>query len=108
MEPRLCLRSPLKLPITLTFRDKEVLCTSRDISLGGMYLEADDAFVSAGAEAMLSFSLHQNSNNKWRSLKAVVAYTKADGLGISFQQIDKEAFNSLQELLLFTRQQNLH
>ena len=108
MEPRLCTRSPLKLPVTLTFKDKKVTCTSRDFSLGGMYLEADDAFVSEGADAVISFSLHQNNRNTWHSLSAKVAHTKIDGLGVSFQQLDKATFNTLQELLHFTRQQNLH
>jgi len=108
MEPRLCLRSPLKLPVTLTLKDKTILGTSRDFSLGGMYLEADDAFVSEGTDAIISFSLHQNNRTKWHRLHAKVAHTKADGIGISFQQLDKAAFNTVQELLIFTRQQNLH
>jgi len=108
MEPRSCIRSPLKLPVTVTFKDKKVACTSRDFSLGGMYLEADDAFVSQGAEAIISFSLHHENHNKWHSLSAKVAYTKVDGLGISFKHLDKVAFDTLQELLHFTRQQNLH
>jgi len=108
MEPRSCLRSPLKLPVKLTFKDKEIHCTSRDFSLGGMYLEADDAFVSLGAETIISFSLQQSNGNKWHSINARVAHTKADGIGISFLQVNKAIFHTLQELLKFTRQQNLH
>ena len=108
MEPRSCLRSPLKLPVKLTFKDKEIHCTSRDFSLGGMYLEADDAFVSLGAETTISFSLQQSSSNRWHSLNAKVAHTKADGIGVSFLEVNKAAYQTLQELLKFTRQQNLH
>ncbi len=108
MEPRLCLRSPLKLPITIAFNDKKIDCTSRDFSLGGMYLETDDSFVSMGSDAILSFSLHHDNLQKRHHLNVKVAHTKADGIGISFQQVDKAAFHTLQELLKFTRQQNLH
>ncbi|OUR83507.1 hypothetical protein A9Q82_02145 [Cycloclasticus sp. 46_120_T64] len=108
MEPRSYLRSPLKLPVKLTFKDKEIHCTSRDFSLGGMYLEADDAFVSLGAETIISFSLQQSNGNKWHSINARVAHTKADGIGISFLQVNKAIFRTLQELLKFTRQQNIH
>ena len=108
MQPRLSLRSPLKLPVTLSLKDKKVTCTSRDFSLGGMYLEAKDFFISAGAEVIISFYLHQDHSNKWHSLSAKIIHTKADGAGVSFQQIDKSAFSALQELLHFTRQQNLH
>lgn len=108
MEPRLCLRSPLKLPVTVVFNDKKIDCTSRDFSLGGMYLETDDSFVSMGTEATLSFYLHQGNHQKRHHLNAKVAHTKADGIGISFQQVDKTSFHTLQKLLKFTRQQNLH
>jgi len=108
MEPRLCLRSPLKLPVTIVFNDKKIDCTSRDFSLGGMYLETDDSFVSMGTEAILSFSLHQDNRPKRHHLNAKVTHTKADGIGISFQRVGKASFHTLQELLKFTRQQNLH
>jgi len=108
MEPRLCLRSPLKLPVTVSFGDKEIHCICRDFSLGGMYLETDQAFVSMGANAEISFSLNQGQQHKWHNLRAKIAHTKADGMGVSFQHIDKPSFDTLQKLLKFSRVQNLH
>jgi len=59
MEHRACMRSPLKLPITIKFEGREIYCTTRDFGLGGICLELDNTLLVPGAEAKLVFSLHQ-------------------------------------------------
>jgi len=108
MELRSCLRSPLKLPIAIAFEGKEINCTTIDFSLGGMCLELDNTLLTAGAETKIKFSLTQDNREKKHMLKANIAYTKADCIGLSFSELDSSSFNSIKELLKFTRKQNLH
>ncbi|GEM_PF-668115 len=109
MEHRACMRSPLKLPITIEFEGREIYCTTRDFGLGGISLELDNTLLIPGSETKLVFSLHQdNTRGKRHTLDAQVAYTKHDGIGLSFSQLDKVSFDTLHALLKFTKKQNLH
>ncbi|PCH84659.1 MAG: hypothetical protein COB26_05150 [Piscirickettsiaceae bacterium] len=108
MELRSCLRSPLKLPITLTTNDTEVTCITRDFGMGGMFIELDNSPLKAGQSAQVVFSLYQDSGERTHRLNAKIAHLADGGLGLSFSQADTSTFRTLQELLKYTKKQNLH
>ncbi len=108
MELRSCLRSPLKLPITLTSNNTEVTCITRDFGMGGMFIELENKHLKAGETAQVVFSLYQDSGERTHRLNAKIAHLADGGLGLSFSQADTSTFRTLQELLKYTKKQNLH
>lgn len=108
MELRSCLRSPLKLPITLTTNDTDISCITRDFGMGGMFIELEDSHLKEGEPAQVIFSLYQDSGERTHKLNAKIAHLADGGLGLSFSQADTSTFRTLQELLKYTKKQNLH
>ena len=108
MELRSCLRSSLKLPIEILYGENNIPCITKDFGLGGMYLELENAPITMGEDAKILFTLHHDNGERKHVLNAKIAHTSSDGIGLSFSQLDKVAYNSLQELLKYTRKQNLH
>jgi c-di-GMP-binding flagellar brake protein YcgR len=108
MELRSCLRSPLKLPIKLATNNKEVNCITRDFGMGGMFIELEDGSLKAGEETQVIFSIHHDTGDRTHKLSAKIAHLSDGGLGLSFSKPDTATFRTLQELLKYTKKQNLH
>ena len=108
MELRSCLRSPLKLPITLSTQNSEVTCITTDFGMGGMFIELENSDFKAGQSAQIMFSLQQDNGERTHRLNAKIAHLADGGLGLSFSQPDTSSFRTLQELLKYTKRQNLH
>jgi len=108
MELRSCLRSPLKLPITLTSEHKEIHCVVRDFGMGGMFVEVENSDLVIGSDTEINFSLYQDNGEKNHLLHATIAHSSPEGLGLSFSQPNTGSFRTLQELVKYTKKQNLH
>jgi len=73
-------------------------CNSRDVGLGGIFLEAEkDCFVE-NQVVDLCFFLGENNSVK-HTLKAKVVRTLVDGAGLKFKDFDTGSFRTLQEIM---------
>ena len=109
MEQRSCFRSMLKLPILVDSPSAGgVRCASRDIGMGGMFLEATASSFSRGEEVNVVFSLPSEEGGLGHSLTARVTRIAKDGIGVAFFNTDTATFRTLQELLKYSKSQNLH
>jgi hypothetical protein len=99
----------LKLPVLLDSPGAGgVRCASRDIGMGGMFLEAAASNFSKGEEVNVLISLPSEEGGVGHSLTARVTRIAKDGVGIAFFNPDTATFRTLQELLKYSKSQNLH
>jgi hypothetical protein len=109
MEQRSCLRSAVKIPVLLDNIDTgDIRCASRDVGMGGMFLEASSPNLSKGEEVQMMFSLPTERGGRDYCLTAKVARIEKDGVGITFFNPDTATFRTIQELLRYSKSQNLH
>lgn len=109
MEQRSCARSSFKLPILLDKSDfNGIRCASRDIGMGGMFLEVSSAGFSRGESVTVIFTLPTAEGERNHSLEARVARISKDGIGLVFGKPDTATFRTLQELLRFSKTQKVH
>ncbi len=109
MEQRSCLRSAVKIPVLLdNIGAGDIRCASRDVGMGGMFLEANSPSLSKGEEVQVVFSLPTEKGGRDHYLTARVARVEKDGVGVTFFNPDTATFRTLQELLKYSKSQNLH
>jgi len=76
--------------------------------MGGMFLEASLSDLSKGEEINVVFSLPSEKGDRKYSLTARVVRVEEDGFGLIFFNTDTATFRTLQELLKYSKRQNLH
>lgn len=109
MEQRSCLRSTVKIPVLVDNAGADdIRCACRDVGMGGMFLEASPSGVSKGEEVHVVFSLPSEEGGRDHRLTARVARVEKDGFGVAFFKPDTATFRTLQELLKYSKSQNLH
>lgn len=109
MEQRSCFRASLKLPMAIDgLGVRGVRCESRDIGMGGMFLEMAEKRLKQGETVNIIFSLPTERGNHTHCLNAKVARIEDDGIGLVFSKPGTATFRTLQELLKFSKSQKLH
>jgi len=73
-------------------------CQSRDVGLGGVYINTDGHKLSSDCDYELCFSLGQKDMAK-QKLKAKVVRNSTDGYGFMFKDFDTNSFRALQEIM---------
>ncbi len=75
-------------------------CCSRDVGLGGVFLETDQCQHAPQAGAVeLIFKLGGEAPHSRYRLHAHVVRTTDNGLGLTFKDFDTGAFRALQEII---------
>jgi len=75
-----------------------VSCRSRDVGLGGVFLEAEGGQFKHDQDVELFFSLGEDGSTKHK-LKAKVVRVFDQGAGFVFKDFDTSSFRSLQEIM---------
>ncbi len=76
-------------------------CQSRDVGLGGVYLQTFSRKLTANSDYELCFSLGQKDMAK-QKLKAKLVRAADDGFGFMFKDFDTNSFRALQEIMRFS------
>ena len=96
-EKRSHARSPLSVPLSCRLPDGSVLAgTSRDISLGGMFIAADQR---PGFNTKVTISIHLPGVAGESELPAIVRWTGEDGFGVQFGLLGARTTHAITELL---------
>ncbi|TPW18007.1 MAG: hypothetical protein FD130_440, partial [Halothiobacillaceae bacterium] len=74
-------------------------CRTRDIGLGGVYLEAGSGLLESGETVELLFKLPSASSEELHTLRAKVVRITEGGAGLMFRDFDAIAFRSLQKVM---------
>ncbi len=78
-------------------------CQSRDVGLGGVFVESLVSNLNIGNDYELCFSLGQKDMAK-QKLKAKAVRQSDDGFGLMFKDFDTNSFRSLQEIMRHSTQ----
>ncbi len=98
-ERRGSLRTPVALSGILNYRTTAVICTIRNLSLNGAFLEADPYDLPYSGEVELGLTIDANGENKYLRLPATIARVTDEGAGISFADVGRDAYFSLVDLV---------
>jgi len=109
MEHRWSLRTPIELDVDLNCEGLGQLgCRTRDIGLGGVFLEGSADFPPKNANVELTFNLDSSEGTTRHKIKARVVRIADDGIGLMFRDFDVGAFRSLQEVLRHKKPDSMH
>jgi hypothetical protein len=110
MENRWSDRRDLFLGVDVNFgSDKFVVCKSRDVGLGGVFLNVnstDEFRLDSSVE--LVFHLFDGSQETKYVLRARVVRIARDGIGLKFHDFDTSVFRALQQLMCYRGIEAVH
>lgn len=99
-EVRWSVRKPLNLDVDLYFKGYEYTgCRTRDIGLGGLFVEFKRADIPQDAEVQIVIRLFKDGNKKIHKFRTTVAHASERGYGLAFQDFDIVSFRMLQDIL---------
>jgi hypothetical protein len=97
-ERRKNLRLPVSLDVVLNHRAQSVVCTIRDISLGGAFVDAEPELLPYAGAVELSFSVPTDSGGCLR-LSASIRRVTSNGAAVSFGEMGHQAYFRLVDLI---------
>jgi len=92
-------RMPVVLDAMLNYRATAVMCTVRDISLGGAFVEATPEDLPYSGNIELGISVNNNGASKYYRLPGKICRVTDGGAGIRFDGEGPEAYFSLVDLV---------
>ncbi|HED40016.1 MAG TPA: PilZ domain-containing protein [Chromatiales bacterium] len=105
MEQRWSPRTRADLDVDLSFRGEIVSeCKVRDIGMGGLFVEVEKAY-PRDTVVELKFKIQSDGQETRHRIRATVARTCEQGLGMMFCDFDAGTFRSLQEVLHYVQGQ---
>ena len=90
---------PVVLDAILNFRATAVMCTVRDISLGGAFIEAMPEDLPYSGDIELGISVNNKGASKHYRLAGRICRVTDSGAGIRFQGDGQDAYFSLVDLV---------
>lgn len=89
------------------YRNEALLnkCQSRDVGLGGVFLDLEQGSLQQHQDVELFFTLGENSETRHK-LKARVVRVSDDGVGLMFRDFDTGSFRALQEIMRYSLSAN--
>ena len=91
-ERRKCLRLPVSLDVVLNHRAQSVICTMRDISLGGAFIDAEPELLPYAGLVELNFSLPVGSDASLVRLSATIQRVTDNGAAVSFSDMGGDIY----------------
>jgi hypothetical protein len=89
-------RIPVALDVVLNYREHALICTLRDISLTGAFVEATpDDLPYTNANVELALTLQSQGQPKYCRIPARIARISEQGAAISFEDLGMETYSSL-------------
>ena len=105
MEQRRSSRKLLRQPVGIEVpRNGSLSAVSRDLSLGGMFVETESRALLANASVTVSFSLPHNGRPTAFRLDAAVVRCTPNGMGLMFLQMPADVIRALSDALAERRE----
>ncbi|HFE39317.1 MAG TPA: PilZ domain-containing protein [Gammaproteobacteria bacterium] len=102
-EQRWSQRRPIVLSIDVLDHGSLVTtCNSRDVGLGGVFLESEANRLVEDQDVELCFSLGENITTKHKLQAKVVHVHSRGGAGLKFKNFDTNSFCALQEIMKYS------
>jgi hypothetical protein len=93
-------RMPIELDAVLNYQASAVICTIRDLSVTGAFIEgAPEDLPFSGQKVELALTLNSKGQPKSFRLPAVIRRVTDSGVGVSFSDIDQETYFSLVDVV---------
>lgn len=93
-------RVAISLDVVLNHHAQSLICTMRDISLGGAFLDADPELLPYAGVVELSFSLSTTTGSDYVRLPAAIHRVTEDGAAVTFGDIGGEIYFRLVDMLV--------
>lgn len=94
-EHRKSRRLPVALDAVLNHRSQSIICTLRDISLDGAFIDADCELLPYAGTVELGFSLPGTTGDNHIRVPATIQRTTQEGAAVSFIDVGREAYFGL-------------
>lgn len=91
-------RLPVGVDVVLNHRNQAVVCSIKNISLTGAFIDAEPELLPYNGNVELGFSVPVNGESKQFRVPATIRWMTNGGAGISFGDIGREAYFSLVDL----------
>lgn len=93
-------RMPLGMDVVLNYRAQTQVCTLRDISLRGAFLNADPAFLACNGAVELGITVPQTENGETKHVRvpATIRRLADNGAGVAFGDLAGDTYFSLIDL----------
>ena len=93
-------RQDIRLHVTLLDHDQEILqANSKNISIGGIFIEPVPQGLDIGQKPEIAFSLHSATSVQRHRLPARVVRNHGNGAALAFSDYDFNTLNALRILL---------
>lgn len=100
MEFRSNERKPLALHVVISYPGLGLVCgRTRDVSLGGMFVETGQVILPRNQQVGLCFHLSMSGDDLLCVADARVVHNGTYGVGLGFRQMEKRIYEALRELL---------
>jgi hypothetical protein len=88
-------RLAVSLDAVLSHRAQSVICTMRDISLGGAFVDAEPELLPYAGMVEISFSVPTSSAQGYVRLSATIQQVRENGAAVTFGDIGRDAYFQL-------------
>lgn len=92
-------RVPVSFDVVLNHRAQSLVCTMRDISLGGAFIDADPELLPYAGLIELSFSLPLRNGSSFVRLPATIHRVTEDGAAVTFGDVGSELYFQLVDMI---------
>ncbi len=93
-------RQPVEWDAVLNYQQHAIICTIRDISLNGAFVETvPDELPTRNANVELGFSVLNNGESRYLRIPGKIAYIKDNGAGVRFSDVGMEIYKDLVEVV---------
>ncbi len=89
---------PIGIDVVLNHRSQAVVCTIKNISMNGAFIDAEPELLPYSGNVELGFSVPVNGESKQFRVPATIRWLAEGGAGVSFGDIGREAYFSLVDL----------
>ena len=97
-EKRWCDRRTINTDIKVIFHNRTYYALTRDIGLGGMFIDLNAVLIPKGAHVEVSM-LKYGYKSSYPTFETRVAYVTSRGYGLYFTDFELQHFRDLQEIL---------
>lgn len=93
-------RLPVGWDAVLNYRQHAIICTIRDISLNGAFVETTpDELPTRNASVELGVSVQNNGQSRYLRIPGTIAYITESGAGVRFSDVGMETYKDLVEMV---------
>ncbi|MBI3898000.1 MAG: PilZ domain-containing protein [Gammaproteobacteria bacterium] len=92
-------RVPVTLDVVLNHHANSVICTTRDISVGGAFIEAERDMLPHGGTVELGLSLPASRDQQYVRLPAVIQRVTDEGAAVTFGDVGRDVYFQLVDFM---------